>query len=180
MEPTRPSLLARAADGLTLLRVFIAIALALLVWLGEWPAVAMALAAAWLSDLLDGRLARAAGGGTRLGNWDMTVDTLVGAGLIVGLIAHGTLPDVVGFPALVVFGVLHAMGNVAASMLLQLTGYLPTLLLLWQDRPTVWWLPFAVMVLAAAIDWRRLFLINIPAFIRGITGRFEGWSLRQP
>ncbi len=169
--------MARIADGLTILRLVAAVALIALVWNGRWTAVAVVVGMAWLSDFLDGRLARRAGGGTRLGDWDMQADTAVGAGLALGLIAHGTLPDVIGFPALVIFGALYLLGNVAASMLLQLTGYVPTLLILWSDRPALWWLPFSVIILIAVVDWKRLFLIAIPAFLRGISGRFEGRSM---
>lgn len=174
MKGTERTPLARAADGLTLLRLGTAPVLALLVWTGQWVAVAVLLAVGWLTDFADGRLARRAGGGTRLGRWDMTADTAVGSGLLVGLILQGAVPDVIGLPALVVLGFLHVRGNIAASMLLQLAGFVPTLLILWEDRPSLWWAPFAVIALIGVVDWRRLVIIHIPAFLRGLIGRFEG------
>ncbi len=169
MQPT----LARLADALTTLRLVLAFAVVPLTSTGRWTALSVALSGAWLSDFLDGRLARRAGGGTRLGRWDMPIDTAVGAGLVIGLVLRGTLPEVVGVGALALFGTLYLFGNVAASMLLQLTGFLPTLVILWEESPTAWWLPFGVIVLVGIFDWRRLLHVNIPAFLRGITGRFE-------
>lgn len=164
---------AAGADTLTAIRLVSAPALVPLAWTGSWPAVGVLLAAAWVGDIADGRLARRSGVETRLGAWDMAADTAVGAGLVVGLAGHGTIPWVVGLPALVVFGGLFIAGNLAASMLLQLVGYLPFLYILWSERPDVWWLPFAAIVFAGLVNWRRLFFVAIPAFLRGVTGRFD-------
>ncbi|MDX1469120.1 MAG: CDP-alcohol phosphatidyltransferase family protein [Acidimicrobiia bacterium] len=172
--------LAKIADGLTLLRLAIAIVLAPLVTVGLWSTVAILMALAWATDFADGRIARMAGGGTRLGRWDMSIDTAVGASLLLGLIFQGVVPDWVGFALLVIFGFLHLKGNIAASMLLQLAGFAPTLLILWEDRPDGWWSPFVAIVLIAVFDWRRLFFTNIPAFVRGLGGRFEGLWARPP
>ena len=164
---------AAGADTLTALRFLTAPVLAPLVWSESWSLAALLLAAAWIGDVADGRLARRGGTPTRLGEWDMAADTAVGAGLVVGLVGQGTLPLVMGLPALVVFGALFVAGNLAAAMLLQLVGYLPFLYLLWSERPALWWLPFATIVFAGLINWRRLFFVAIPAFLRGLTGRFE-------
>ncbi len=171
---------ARTADGLTLLRFLIALALAPLIWSGQWVAVALLLGAAWLSDFMDGKLARRAGGGTKLGRWDMSVDTALGAALVIGLVLHGTIPDLVGLPLLVVLGALYLSGNIAAAMLIQLSGFVPTLLILWEDRPWGWWAPFAAAALIAILDWKRLALVNIPAFLRGLAGHFEDPWARPP
>ena len=176
-QPTRPGL-ALTADSLTALRLVIALALAPLVILGLWSVVAIMISVAWVTDFADGRFARMAEGGTRLGRWDMSIDTAVGASLLVGLMLHGVVPDLVGLGLLGVLGLLHAAGNIAASMLLQLAGFLPTLLILWEDRPDWWWAPFASLAVIAIFDWRRLVFSNIPAFARGVTGRFEGVRAR--
>lgn len=63
--PHLPS--ARVADALTGARAALAVAVALLLAGSRLDAAAVALCAAWATDALDGRLARAAEGGTALG-----------------------------------------------------------------------------------------------------------------
>lgn len=165
--------LAALADTVTALRLATAAALLPLAWRGWWTAVGVLLAGAWVGDVLDGRLARRSGGATRLGRWDLPADTAVGAALLVGLVAHGTIPWIPGVAALLVFGGLFLAGNVAAAMLLQLAGFLPFLQIAWTRRPPLWWVPFATVALVAVVNWRRLFFVAIPAFLRGVSGRFE-------
>jgi phosphatidylglycerophosphate synthase len=147
------------------------------VWTGSFSTAALLLALGWLSDFADGKLARGAETPTHLGDWDLATDTLVGAALVVGLVGLGVMPPLVGLGLALALGTLFIAGNVAASMLLQLLGYLPFLFLLWTHRPPLWWVPFVTAALLAVVDWRRLVLINIPAFLRGVTGRFEGRKL---
>jgi phosphatidylglycerophosphate synthase len=173
MKPAERSGLALAADTLTGFRFVAAPALVLLVQAEAFSGVALLLSTAWLSDFVDGKLARRASTPTRFGRWDMWADTAVGAGLAVGLILEGTLPLWAGVAALVLFGGLFLAGNLAAAMLVQLTGYLPLLWVLWSDRPDFWWAPFATFAVIGAVDWRRLAFINVPAFVRGLSGRFE-------
>lgn len=171
-QPARQRL-ANAADVLTAARLLGAVAATLLIASNRWAMVALLVSMVWMSDLLDGRLARLSGMATRLGRFDLVFDTVFGAGTLIGLLAADLLPVWLGLGALIVFGGFFAAGNVAAAMLLQLTGFLPLLFELWQRKPVTWWAPFAVAVLAGAIEWRKLFFSNIPAFIRGVTGRFE-------
>lgn len=173
MEPIERSGLALVADTLTGFRLVAAPALALMAQSGAFSGVALLLSLAWLSDFLDGKLARKADSPTRFGGWDMWADTAVGAGLIVGLVAGGTLPMWIGVGALVLFGGLFLAGNLAAAMLTQLSGYLPVLWVLWSDRPSAWAVPFATFLLIGIADWRRLVFVNIPRFLRGVAGRFE-------
>lgn len=118
----------------------------------------------WLTDLLDGRIARRSGQEGRLGAWDLRVDTALGLGVMAGLAMAGLvslwLPVVavlLSWPFLV--------GNVTAAMLIQLGGFVPLLLLLWDRRPSLWWLPFITALLAGIVDWRRLLFVNIPGFL---------------
>ena len=168
---------AAGADALTAARMVIAALLVPVVWTGSFSTAALLLALGWLSDFADGRLARSTETPTRLGDWDLVSDTLVGAALVVGLVGFGVMPPVLGIGLTLALGALFIAGNVAASMLLQLLGYLPFLFLLWTVRPPLWWVPFATAAILAVLDWRRLVLINIPAFLRGVTGRFEGRRL---
>lgn len=100
--------------------------------------MAILLSISWITDFLDGRLARRASTPTRLGRWDVWADTAVGAGLVVGLVLEGTLPLSMGLSALVLFGGLFLAGNLAVAMLVQLTGFLPILWILWSERPAAW------------------------------------------
>lgn len=168
MGPPAEHSLANGADALTATRLVAAVAVVFLLPADDWTLPALLVSLVWLTDLLDGRLARLSNRATRLGRYDMVVDTVFGAGMVVGLLAARLLPIWAGLGAIVVFGAIYAAGNVAAAMLLQLTGFVPFLMELWFRRPVTWWAPFTVALLAAVVDWRRLLLINIPAFLRGI------------
>jgi phosphatidylglycerophosphate synthase len=173
MERVERSGLALAADALTGFRFLAAGALAVMASTGAFTGVAVLMAIVWASDFADGRLARKAATPTQLGTWDIWADTAVGAGLVIGLTLGGTIPMWIGLGSLVLFGSLFLAGNLAASMLLQLTGYLPVLWVLWTERPGAWLVPFATFSVIGLLDWRRLFFINIPRFLHGIAGRFE-------
>lgn len=162
--------LARAADALTAARFVAAVAVVPLLASGRLSLVALLVSLSWLSDLVDGRLARASGHVTRLGPFDLTADTIFGGAIVVGLMAAGHLPLLIGTGSIIVFGGLFITGNVAASMILQLTGYIPLLNVLWGEKPAIWWLPYAAAGFAAAIDWRRLVSTNVPAFLDGVLG----------
>ncbi|MFQ5522067.1 MAG: CDP-alcohol phosphatidyltransferase family protein [Acidimicrobiia bacterium] len=168
---------AKGADALTLGRVVIAALLVPVVWSGSLTAAALLLSVAWTSDFADGRLARSSDAETRLGDWDLAADTLVGLALVLGLVGLGVIAPLAGIGLAVILGVLFLVGNTAAGMLLQVLGYGPFLYLLWTDRPPAWWAPFLTALFIAIVDWERLVYINIPAFFRGLAGRFEGRRL---
>jgi hypothetical protein len=161
------------ADRLTVSRLVIAVELIPVAWSASLTLTALLVSTAWVTDLLDGRLARAVAEEGRMGRWDLTADTAVGAGLVIGLAGSGEIPAWFAATSLVVLGALFIAGNIAASMLLQLAGYLPLLGVLWSRRPAGWWVPMVTATLIGVVAWRRLFGVNIPSFIRGVTGRFE-------
>lgn len=125
-----------------------------------------------------GRLARRSGRQNRLGHLDLAADTIYGAGVLIGSVAVDVIPVWFGVAALLVFGGLVTTGSIAAGMALQLSGFGPLLIELWELRPAIWWTPFLVALAALVLDWRRLIEVNIPAFLRGVTGRFE--NRRRP
>jgi phosphatidylglycerophosphate synthase len=168
MRRTRP---ARIADLLTISRLVLAVLVVPAAWSANLELTGLLISAAWLTDFLDGRVARRSGGEGRMGRWDLTVDTLVGAGLLIGLTGAGEIPLWLTAVAMVVLGGWFFSGNPAASMLLQLTGYVPLLLILWSRRPSAWQAPFLTAILIGVLDWRRLFTINIPAFLHGLVGK---------
>lgn len=162
----------RIADLLTLYRMISAVLISGAIAAGALRATSVLLATAWASDFLDGRIARA-GTGSRLGRWDVIADVMVGAGAALGLAFSGVLPWWPVLAAVTVFGALFIAGNLAAGMLLQLTGFVPLLWLLWTERPVLWWLPFITALLIGVLDWRTLVHVSIPNFLRGVAGRFE-------
>lgn len=164
--------LGRLADLLTLARIGLAAVLAVSISGGEESRAALVLALAWLSDSADGALARV-GSGARLGRWDVLADAAVGAGALLGLSAAGSISPLAAIGAVAVLGGLLVAGNLAAGMLLQLAGYLPFLWMLWVERPGLWWLPPSTAVVIGVLEWRQLIEVNIPNFLRGISGRFE-------
>jgi len=177
MVPSRRSRATVIADGLTMLRFVIAIVLIPANWSLSLGVSVWLVSVAWVTDVLDGRLARAAGEEGRMGRWDLTADTAVGAGLLVGLAGSGEIPAWFAVSVLVILGTLFLRGSFAASMLLQVAGYLSLIALIWSRRSSFWWMPLATAVLIGLIDWRRLVQVNIPSFLRPFTqsARQEGW-----
>jgi hypothetical protein len=100
-----------------------------------------------------------------MGRWDLTADTAVGAGLLVGLAGSGEIPAWFAIAVLAILGTLFLLGNFAASMLLQVAAYSSLIILFWSRRPSFWWLPMVAAVMIGIIDWRRLLQVNIPGFL---------------
>ena len=114
---------ARAADTLTLARLALAVLLALVIAGDRLLLGAVILVSGWTTDTMDGILARRAPGMTRLGPWDATIDGMVGAGLMVGLVMGGYAPVAWLIPALVLGGLLVFARSAASGMLLQGMAY---------------------------------------------------------
>lgn len=89
-----------AADGLTLVRILCALALlAVAIWQGAQALQLAAglLLAAWISDALDGPLARKSGqAGGWLGSHDLEIDVAVGASALIYLCLSGYCPPLLG------------------------------------------------------------------------------------
>lgn len=167
--------LGRTADGLTLARLVIAVVLVPVLGAHHAAAAAVLVGAAWLTDFFDGRAARAADGLTRLGAFDLWVDTLVGAGLLLGFVAWGWLPALVGVSlAVVLFAAFAFTRNEALSFLLQAIGYGLLLWRVWRDGPAgalVWMLG---IILFLAVVNRRVFLGKaVPTFLNGMAAVFR-------
>lgn len=161
-----------AADGMTILRLFLAVTVIPFAWAADLGTTGAVVSVAWLTDLADGRLARRSGQSGRLADWDLRADTAVGVGVLIGLTASGLVP--VWLPIAVALLLWpFSRGNVTAAMLIQLAGFVPLLVLLWVHRPPGWWAPFLTAVLIGSLDWRRLVFVNIPAFL-GLSTSDEG------
>ena len=157
-----------AADVLTASRVFLALGLAALLAQGRLGWAAVGLSLAWITDVADGRLARAAREPTRLGDWDFRADVAVGAGVLAGLIVHGYVPRPLAAGLLVLLaGGFVVLRNVALGMSLQAIAYAAFGWRLWVDSVGARWIPLLVAGTIGIIDWRRLFGEQIPAFLNG-------------
>lgn len=169
-------LLGLAADGLTLGRVLLAVMLIPLLGARRMALGAAIVGSAWLSDFLDGRAARASAGPTSLGAFDLWADTLVGAGAVLGFVAWGWLPAVVGVGVVVVLLAAFALtGNEAMSMLLQTTGYALVLWRTWREGltgPLSWLL--AIIALVAFVNRRVFWERSLPTFLGGLADVFRG------
>ncbi|HEX6262435.1 MAG TPA: hypothetical protein VF097_06265, partial [Actinomycetota bacterium] len=113
-------------------------------------------------------LAAAAGGGTRLGPWDLPVDVLVGAAVLVGLGLYGSLPWPLVIVVLVVFGgAFILLRNPFPGMVLQAVAWGGILWRFWADRVAAGWIPVAVAGVIGIAERRRFVHVVLPAFFRG-------------
>lgn len=156
----------------------------MLVARGDLDAAAVTLAAAWLTDALDGAFAKAAGGGTRLGDWDLPADVLVGAGVLTGLGLGGYHAGALVVGVLVVFGTAFVvLRNPFPGMVLQAVAWGGIVWRFWADRVAAGWVPIAVAGLIGIAERRRLFQVVLPTFFRGAasTARLRrGHDYRMP
>lgn len=160
---------ALAADGLTAGRGVLGLVVGALIARGRSDAAAIVLGAAWATDPLDGHLARTSGHPTRLGPYDMVVDTLVGASVLVGLWVAGVAPGWLVVVTVVVVGTAYLlMRQTALGMALQAVAFGTFAWHLWTRGSLALWVPVAVAVGIGLLGWRRLFTILIPEFFRGL------------
>lgn len=168
-------LLGLIADGLTLGRLVLAVALVPVLGGRRTGLGAALLGSAWLSDFLDGRAARASNGPTRMGGADLWADTLVGAGAVLGFVAWGWVPPVLGIGLVVVLvAAFSLLRNEAMSMVLQATGYGLVLWRTWRDghaAPLTWLL--AIIVVVAVVNRRIFWERSLPTFFGGVAALFR-------
>lgn len=170
-------ILGRLADALTLARFGLGAALVVTLGRGEQELSAVVLVAAWITDFLDGRLARA-GSGSRLGDWDFPADTVVGAGVLLGLGLDGYVDLRLAVVASAVLGAAYALTrNPALSQILQAIGYGAFLWRLWARSSPIRWLPVGVIAVIGVADRRRLVEETLPGFFGGVAAVVR---LRRP
>lgn len=161
----------RSADALTAVRAALAVPLALAAYAGNWSVAAVLLAVAWWSDFLDGRLARRSSEPTALGDWDLTADTTVGAGLLIGLVLGHQVPPSWGVGGAVLGVGFLALRNPALGMLLQAAAYGPALFFAARSASPSFWFAAATIGAIGILDRRRLFGYVLPVFFGSILGR---------
>lgn len=113
-----------------------------------------------------------------MGALDLWADTFVGAGAVLGFVAWGWIPAVVGVRIVAVLLASFALTrNEALSMILQAIGYALVLWRTWRDAPTVAlvWLVGIIAVIATVnrrVFWER----SLPTFLGGLAGMIRGRS----
>ena len=126
------------------------------------------LSGAWLTDVFDGRLARSGTASTRLGGRDLDVDTLVGAGVLVGLQLGDVAPLWITWGALLLLGVPYLiLKHPTLSLSLQAVAYALFLSLLWSEAGAVRWLPPLTILFILVLDFERFRTITLPGFFSG-------------
>ncbi len=166
--------MATLADALTAVRALIALLLVAMVGQGRLDVAAALLATAWLTDFLDGKSARAATRPSHLGHLDLAVDTLVGAGLMIGLSLGGYVNWGIGLLIVVLLGGgWIALKNTSLSSALQAIAYGWFMWLTYSRAVDGWWLPPAIIAIIATLNWHRFIHDSIPGFFAGIADLFS-------
>jgi hypothetical protein len=159
---------AMLADGLTAARALLVFPLFFAVTANAIEFSAGLLAVAWWSDFLDGTLARRTTLATRLGPWDLLIDTMVGAGLLGGLVAAGATEAVPwGLIGLILFGWYLRRRNPSASMTFQAIAYGFFIAHVWTEEPA--WVGVLVVTIIGImlLDWHHFVGTTLPTFFAG-------------
>lgn len=175
----RATPVATMADVLTGSRLVLAPIIAVAIAIGSFDVAAAVMCAGWLTDFFDGRLARLAGGRTRLGSFDIAADATMGVGVIAGLTAAERLdPFVAIVGSIVLLGSAAAQRNVMPAMVFMALADLALISTVFAHG--TWGGPLIVTVLLVilAFDHDRL-LVLIPAFIGGFR-RLVGGNPTDP
>jgi phosphatidylglycerophosphate synthase len=164
------------ADWLTAARALLVVPLFLATTAGAIDVATVLLVLAWWTDFLDGRFARSTPTPTRLGPWDLMIDTMVGAALLGGLLAAGELGGWIwGGIGLVLFVWYLLSRNAAVAMTFQALAYGVFLAEAFQTERAWIGLPIATIVGIATLGWSRFVGTTLPTFFTGfgITRRSE-------
>ncbi|MDE0231930.1 MAG: CDP-alcohol phosphatidyltransferase family protein [bacterium] len=164
---------ARTADQLTVARLPLAALLVVAIASARLVLAAGILILCWITDTLDGILARRAPGMTRFGAWDPIFDGMMGLGLMAGMVLGGYVSALWLVPSLLLGGLLFRVRSLASGMLLQGMAYawfLRTLAL--EDRDALSVVLFAIGV-AAITHGHRIPRVLIPRFFADVA-RLKG------
>lgn len=163
------------ADLLTGSRVVIAIVLAGLGWMAAAELLALAavlLLLSWITDTLDGPLARWGGGAhSWVGEHDLEIDVLVSLGVLAYLVgAHFLAPAyALGYLALWAVAVWRWGWRRDPSMLFQAPIYLWFILIALREIPEIGrWLA-AYPLAAIVVTWPRFPRQIVPEFLQGMS-----------
>ena len=168
---------ARTADQLTFSRLPLSALLVVMIASARLVPAAGILILCWVTDTLDGVLARRAPGMTRLGPWDPIFDGVIALGLMGGMVLGGYVSAVWLAPSLLLGGLLFRVRSLASGMLLQGMAYawfLRTLAV--EDRDALNLVLLAIGV-AAITHGHRIPRVLIPRFFADVARLRDGGDL---
>ena len=162
------------ADTLTAGRFLLALAI---LWLGlkvgrpALPTATLVLVLGWVSDLLDGALARRALNQRRtwLGDNDLSVDVCVALGLLCYLAFSDYISPAIALSYVLMTGALiWRFRSRSLAMAAQAPVYVILLYLALRDAPTYGVLAVGWIVLVTVVTWPRFPETVVPEFLQGM------------
>jgi cardiolipin synthase len=162
------------ADLLTALRFGLAW---LILWLGisvgadALPAVMMVLILAWITDLLDGPLARRdpSGRTTWIGDRDLETDISVSIGVLAYLtLAHYVAPSITIGYGLICAALLVRFRSRELGMVVQAPAYAGIIYVALHDAQVYGWLAVGYVLLVIVATWPRFPRVVVPQFLDGM------------
>jgi cardiolipin synthase len=168
------------ADLLTASRIVLAL---MFVWLARGsaaellPLASILLLTSWVSDLLDGALARRSGGMTSwVGDHDLEVDVLVSLGVLAYLVGADYLEPAFAATYLLLWALIFWRWgwNRDPAMLFQAPIYLWFIIIAMQAAPDAgrWLIGYIVVVVV--VTWPRFPREVVPGFLAGMSKLMRG------
>ncbi len=162
------------ADALTAARFCLA---GFILWLGArggaeaLPAATVTLILAWITDVLDGPLARRdpTGHHTWIGDRDLETDVLVGLSVLAFLTLAGyvSLKAAIGYVAVCAVLLWH-FRSVHLAWAMQAPAYVGMIYATLRDAPRYGWAIVGYVVLIVVATWPRFPQVVVPGFLEGM------------
>ena len=168
------------ADLLTASRVLLALIFA---WLGlagardSLPLAGFLLLASWITDLLDGPLARQSKAGpTWIGDHDLEADVAVSLGLLVYLVGVEYLEPIYAAVYVLLWGIIFWRWgwHRDPAMLFQAPIYLWFIVVSMQHAPQVGWWLVGYVAVVIVVTWPRFPREVVPGFLSGMARLIKG------
>jgi hypothetical protein len=140
------------------------------------PTVTGIVLISWISDLLDGPLARTdtSSRPSWIGEHDAEADLAVSLGVAVFLVASSYIAAWVGLGLLTIIALIWGVHSHQLAWPLYALPYVILLWLTFAEAPTLAWVAAAYLAFALVFRWRRLTGEFMPEFFQAIS------SLRPP
>ena len=149
----------------------------LILWLGisagadALPAAMMVLILAWITDLLDGPLARRdpSGRTTWIGDRDLETDISVSIGVLAYLtLAHYVAPSIAIGYGLICAALLVRFRSRELGMFIQAPVYAGIIYVALHDAQVYGWLAVGYVLLVIVATWPRFPRVVVPQFLEGM------------
>lgn len=167
------------ADTLTVTRVILGLGIAGLGWAqgkSALPTVVCAVIVSWLTDLLDGPLARRdeAWRATWVGEHDAEADLAISLGIAAYLVLSGYLAALIGEGLVLTILLLWCLHSHQLAWPFYALPYVLLLRAALREAPVLGWLIVAYLGMTLLLRWRRLIGEFLPQFFEAVG------SLRSP